>query len=94
MNSEIIISDRAIISLAAHIAKNTAGVVSLADKAGRTGRGRVYITKDRDIEIYLICRYGADTAKIYKNITEKLNAVLGGIGNVRRININVTGASR
>ena len=89
--NKITISDRAIAALAERTATETDGVLAIADRSGGTRRGRVYITRDRKLEIFLICRYGANTNAIYKSITSRLRSMLGDVGGITSVDMRIVG---
>ncbi|MBR0366711.1 MAG: Asp23/Gls24 family envelope stress response protein [Clostridia bacterium] len=89
--NSITISDKAIAALAERTATETDGVIALTDRYGDTRRGRVYITKDRRLEIFIVCRYGANTNSIYKSITSRLGSLLGNIGGIAAVDVRIVG---
>ena len=91
MIGKITIADKVITAAARHMILNTDGVVAITDKAGKTSRGRVILTRDRKLIIYLICRYGANTNRIYNETADGIRRIFGDIGNIREIAIYVAG---
>lgn len=89
--NSITISDKAIAALAGRAATETDGVLALADRSGGTRRARVYITKDRRLEIFIICRYGANTNEIYKSIASRVGSMLGNIGGITAVDVRIVG---
>ncbi len=100
MNGIITISDKAIIQLAAHIAvKKTDGVRALADRSGRVPRRYrydtgVYLSRTKqglEIEICIVCAYGANTIKICNAVTNGIKTEIGELCKVNRVNVRVVG---
>lgn len=97
----VTISARAVMQLAAHIAKRNDGVKRLTDRNGgtpfairkdRDTRG-VYISKSKcghGLEIYVMCRYGINTVKLCSDITKEIRAELGDAG-FKNIRVHITG---
>lgn len=89
--NKITISDKAIAALTERIIKETDGVLAITDRSGSTRRGRVYITRDRKLEMFLICRYGVNTNAIYKSIASRLRNMLGDLGNISAVIVRIVG---
>lgn len=98
----VTISARAVMQIAAHIAKRNDGVKRLTDRKGKTPlairkdrdtRG-VYISRSKrglELEICVICRYGVNTVRLCSDITKEIRAELGDAG-FKNIRVHITGA--
>ncbi|MBQ3427726.1 MAG: hypothetical protein IJH37_11395 [Clostridia bacterium] len=91
MMGSVTIADSVITDAVRHIVLNIEGVVALTDKAGRWRRGRVAITRDRKLVIYLLCRYGANTNCIYNKAADEIRRFFGDTGNIHGIVMYVVG---
>lgn len=102
----VTVSKKAALQAAEYIAKNTDGVAEMTDKSkrgdltrillGKGGPKGVYLIKEADglnVEIYVICRYGANAANVCKSISASIRSELGdnmGIP-IKKVTVRVEG---
>lgn len=91
MIGSITIADKVITDAVRHIMLNMDGVAAVTDRAGRTRRGRAVIARDRKLIVYILCRYGANTNRIYNETEGELRRIFGDMCNIREIVIHVVG---
>ena len=101
----VTVSERAVMQIAAHIAKQYDGVKRLTDKKSGDGITRaikgskdtkgVYLSKSKQgfaLEICIICSYGINTVKLCADITNRIKSELNDMGfKVREINVRIMG---
>ena len=101
----VTVSERAVMQIAAHIAKQCDGVKRLTDKKSGDGITRaikrsrdtkgVYILKSKNgfaIEICIICSYGINTVKLCGDITNRIKSELDNMGfREKEINVRIMG---
>ena len=91
MMGSVTIADGVITDAVRRIVLNIDGVAALTDKAGRWRHGKAVITRDRKLVMYILCRYGANTNRIYNEATDAIRRVFGDMGNIREIVMHVVG---
>ncbi|MGN1116066.1 MAG: Asp23/Gls24 family envelope stress response protein [Candidatus Ornithomonoglobus sp.] len=99
----VTISKKALAQLSAKTARDCEGVAMLTDRSKKDEISRflnggvkgVYITKSKNgvaVEIYIICRYGADVPSIRREIADKIAGRLGETGiKIKGVSVCVTG---
>lgn len=101
----VTVSERAVMQIAAHIAKQHDGVKRLTDKKSGDGITRaikgsrdtkgVYILKSKQglaLEICIICSYGINTVRLCADITKRIRSELCEVGfRIKEINVRIMG---
>lgn len=101
----VTVSERAVMQIAAHIAKQYDGVKQLTDKKNGDGITRaikgskdttgVYLLKSKQglaLEICIICRYGINTVRLCADITNRIKSELTDTGfRIKEINVRIMG---
>lgn len=95
------ISKKAIISLIAHIAENSVGVIKLSDRSKRDSINRylngsekgVYLDKKGNkciVNVFVTARYGVTALDIGEEISNKVKNALSGTGIDIEVRVNIT----
>ena len=101
----VTVSERAVMQIAAYIAKQYDGVKRLTDRKSGDGITRaikgnrdttgVYLLKSKQglaLEICIICRYGINTVRLCADITNRITAELTDTGfRIKEINVRIMG---
>ena len=104
---KVTVSKSVVLQLAAYVASHCDGVKSLVDKNSGdiisriiTGKGEkgVYLKNTKqglELEICVICRYGADVEELCEKIRKRITAELEGTGfRLRQVKVNIAGMEK